>query len=328
MIIVTGGAGFIGSRLIRALNRRGRTEILVVDHLGRTEKWRNLNGLEFVDYLDRGAFLPLLEAGRFDSRAEAVFHLGACSKTTETDAAYLLENNYRYTLRLAQWSLKNPGCRFVYASSAATYGDGSQGYGDDESGLGRLRPLNAYAFSKHLFDLAARREGWFQRIVGLKYFNVFGPNEGHKGRMRSVVHKAFGQVRKDGVIRLFKSDRPEFKDGEQTRDFVYVDDAVAATLFFLDRPGVCGLFNVGSGRARTWNDLARAVFAALGLRPRIEYIPMPETLRSNYQYSTCAELTKLHRAGCDFQCRSLEAAVEEYLKGHLLAEKGEEDDGF
>ncbi len=322
MIVVTGGAGFIGSRLIGALNGRGLTDILVVDHLGRNEKWRNLLSLKYTDYLDREPFLKLLEGGGLDSRVEALFHLGACSDTTQRDAAYLMENNYRYTLRLASWWEKNRECRFVYASSAATYGDGSQGYDDDEAGLDRLRPLNAYGYSKHLFDLAASRRGWLKGVVGLKYFNVFGPNESHKRSMRSLVCKSWGQVRQEGVMRLFESHRPEFGHGEQIRDFIYVDDAVAMTLYFLDRPRLRGLYNIGTGQGRTWNDLARAVFAALELPPRIEYIPMPRELRPNYQYYTQARLEKLRRAGCDHQCLSLEESVNKYIKGHLLAGKG------
>ncbi len=318
MIIVTGGAGFIGSRLIAALNSRGLTDILVVDRLGPDEKWRNLLSLKFADYLDRGAFLKLLEEGRFDSRVRALFHLGACSDTTEKDAAFLMENNYRYSLRLAEWWEKNRDTRFVYASSAATYGDGALGFGDDEDGLERLRPLNAYGYSKHLFDLAARRRGWLKDMVGLKYFNVFGPHEGHKGAMQSLIAKTWDQVRREGVMRLFKSHRSEYADGEQARDFIYVDDAVAMTLFFLDLPAIGGLFNIGTGRPRTWNDLARALFAALGLPPRIEYIPMPGELRPNYQYYTRARMDKLHRAGCDHGCRSLEDAVREYVNNHLL----------
>jgi len=328
MIVVTGGAGFIGSRLVAALNCRGRRDILIVDHLGAGEKWKNLLGLEFAEYLDRSQFLPALEAGAFDGRLEAVFHLGACSSTTEKDAGYLLENNYRYSLRLAEWRSNRPDCRFIYASSAATYGDGRLGYGDDEARLARLRPLNAYGFSKHLFDLTARERGWLRGIAGLKYFNVFGPNEGHKGEMRSLVSKSFARVRDEGLMRLFKSHRPDYADGEQVRDFIYVDDAVAMTLFFFDHPEANGLFNIGSGEARTWNDLARALFAALGRPPRIEYVSMPESLRQQYQYYTRADLTKLRAAGCGLSCRSLEEAVREYVSQHLIGDQEGGERGF
>lgn len=321
---MTGGAGFIGSRLIAALNHRGMTDIVAVDHLGADEKWRNLLPLKISDYLDRSDFIERLEAGRFNSRIKTLIHLGACSDTTERDAAFLLENNYRYTLRLAEWWADNQAVRFVYASSAATYGDGSRGFEDDETGLDRLRPLNAYGYSKHLFDLVAWRRGWLKEMVGLKYFNVFGPHEEHKGAMRSLVAKTWDQVRREGVVRLFRSHRADCADGEQVRDFIYVDDAAAMTLFFLDHPETGGLFNIGSGKARSWNDLARAMFAALGRPPRIEYIPMPVELRPNYQYYTLAGLAKLRRAGCDHDCRSLEAAVSEYINNYLRVQ-GNED---
>ena len=310
--------------MIAALNRRGETDIVAVDHLGTDEKWRNLLPLKIHDYLDRTTFIDQLEAGRFDARITALFHLGACSTTTEKDAAYLMENNYRYTLRLGEWWADNRTVRFIYASSAAAYGDGSQGFEDDETSLDRLRPLNAYGYSKHLFDLAARRRGWLQDMVGLKYFNVFGPHEDHKGAMRSLVAKTWNQVRRDGVVRLFQSHRDDYADGEQVRDFIYVDDATAMTLFFLDHPEIGGLFNIGSGVARSWNDLARAMSAALKLPPRIDYIPMPAELRPKYQYYTRAEMGKLRRAGCDHEVRSLETAVSEYINNYLLTNQSED----
>jgi ADP-L-glycero-D-manno-heptose 6-epimerase len=319
MIVVTGGAGFIGCRLVKALNQQGESDILIVDRLGRTEKWKNLVGLTFVEYLDKAVFIERLEAGGFDNQIMALIHLGACSSTTETDADYLMENNYRYTYRLARWQREHPVCRLIYASSAATYGDGSQGYSDDESALDRLRPLNMYGYSKHLFDLQARRHGWLEHMVGLKYFNVFGPNEDHKGDMRSVINKAWPQVRDEGVMRLFKSYRPEYGHGEQLRDFIHVDDAVAMTLFFLDHPRVNGLYNIGTGRARSWNDVARALFEATGEPENIEYIPMPEALRGKYQYFTEADMAKARSAGLDHQCLSLEEGVRRYVVEHLAA---------
>ncbi len=229
MIVVTGGAGFIGSALIWALNQRGRDDILVVDRLGATDQWRNLAGLRFADYMDKDAFIEDLEAGRFAETIEAILHMGACSSTTETDADYLMANNYGYTARIAAWQASRPACRLVYASSAATYGDGANGYADDESRLDALRPLNMYGFSKHCFDLRARREGWLKAIVGLKYFNVFGPNEGHKGAMRSVINKAYVGVRDTGRMVLFKSHRTDCAHGEQRRDFIYVMAAASLT---------------------------------------------------------------------------------------------------
>lgn len=320
-ILVTGGAGFIGSALVWALNRSGADNIWIADVLDETDKWRNLVPLAFREYLEADALLPLLERdalGRFD----LVFHLGACSSTTERDAAYLMRNNYDYTRRLAARALAQDA-RFVYASSAATYGDGRHGMRDDadEAALRRLRPLNMYGYSKHLFDLYAARQGWFDRIVGLKYFNVFGPNEDHKGDMRSVVHKAFGQVRDTGTIRLFRSHRPEYRDGEQRRDFLYVKDAVAMTLHLACTPAARGLFNVGSGVAHTWLDLARAVFAALGREPRIEFVDMPASLRDRYQYFTQADIGRLRATGYDRPVTPLAAAVADTVRTYLLPDR-------
>jgi ADP-L-glycero-D-manno-heptose 6-epimerase len=260
--------------------------------------------------LDRG--LPPLRA---------ILHLGACSDTTETNGDFLMRNNFAYTRTLAQWCLAH-GVRFIYASSAATYGDGELGYDDDIALLPRLRPRNKYAYSKHAFDLWALEHGAFAgpgAITGLKYFNVFGPNEYHKGDMRSMVLKAYEQIQATGQVRLFKSHRPDFADGEQKRDFVYVDDAVALTAWFLDHPAAAGIFNVGAGVARTWNDLARAVFAAMGRPPQIEYVDMPEPIRTAYQYSTRADLNRLRAAGCHLPLRSLEDGVRDYVQNHLAA---------
>ena len=317
-IIVTGGAGFIGSNLVAALNERGQRNILVVDDLGTDEKWRNLVGLEYTDYWDKDDFRF---AVRNDALGEidAVFHLGACSSTTERNAGFLADNNYRFSRELCEWCAVHD-VRYIYASSAATYGDGTEGYSDDMERLTRLEPLNMYGYSKHMFDLWADHHGAFDRIVGLKYFNVYGPNEAHKGEMRSVVHKAFGQIRDTGCVRLFKSYRPDCADGEQVRDFIYVKDAVNATLFFYDHRDVSGLFNCGTGKARSWNDLARAVFAAVGRDPRIEYIDMPETLRARYQYRTEADVTRLRTAGFTEPFTSLEDGIEDYVRNHLMAE--------
>ncbi len=316
-ILVTGGAGFIGSALVHALNHRGLEQIVVTDLLGNDDKWRNLAPLRFVDYLDASQLLARLSQsadalGRFD----AVFHLGACSATTEMDAGYLMENNYRYTRTLCEWAL-GQGARFVYASSAATYGDGSVGM-EDTGDILPLRPLNAYGYSKQLFDLVALREGWLSQVVGLKYFNVFGPNEFHKGEMRSLVCKAYDQIISDGQIRLFRSHRPDYRDGEQQRDFVYVKDAVSATLHLAEQPGANGLFNIGSGVARTWLDLARAIFAALEREPAISFIDMPESIRDQYQYYTCANVAKLRGTGWEEPGHSLEEAVRDYVVQYLV----------
>ena len=319
-IVVTGATGFIGRNLAAELNARGHDNLLLVDNLGKDEKWRNLRGLEFEDILDPAAFLSSVEEGKL-SDVDAIFHLGACSATTERDADYLLHNNYQYTRTLCDWSLKN-GVRFIYASSAATYGDGSRGY-SDQTPLKDLRPLNMYGFSKHLMDLWAREKGYLDRVVGLKYFNVYGPYEDHKGDMRSMVHKAWGQIKETGKVRLFKSYRPEFADGEQMRDFVYVKDAVAVTLYFLDHREIGGLYNCGTGQARSWKDLMNAVFTAMNVKPNIEFIEMPEILRGKYQYFTQADMAKLRATGYTAPFTALEDAVLDYVR--FLKERESED---
>jgi ADP-L-glycero-D-manno-heptose 6-epimerase len=319
--IVTGGAGFIGSNLVRALNERGETDILVVDHLNHPAKRRNLERLTFREFSDKEEFRKRLKEGRLPGFA-AVFHLGACSSTTEMDEAYINDNNYLYTRELCEWALRT-GSRFVYASSAAPYGDGSLGYSDSDAATPSLKPLNPYGRSKQLFDLWALETGALKKIAGLKYFNVYGPWEDHKGDMRSLVHKAHGQLMREGRIALFKSYRPEYRDGEQERDFVHVSDAVDVTLFFHDHPDACGLFNCGTGRARTWIDLANAVFAAAGLPPRIEFIEMPETIRDKYQYHTLADLSKLRGAGYLAPFLSIEEGVRRYVEEYLAKEARE-----
>jgi ADP-L-glycero-D-manno-heptose 6-epimerase len=318
-VLVTGGAGFIGSALVWALNRRGCERIIVCDRLGTDEKWRNLTPLRFADYVEADDLLPRLQNGAL-GKFNLVLHLGACSSTTERDAGFLIRNNYEFTRDLAAWSLANR-TRFVYASSAATYGDGAAGMEDNDAKLDTLRPLNMYGYSKHLFDLHAKRAGFLGRIVGLKYFNVFGPNEDHKGDMRSVVHKSFGQVRDTGVIRLFKSHRPDYRDGEQKRDFLYVKDAVAMTLHLAADEKAGGLFNIGSGGARTWLDLARAVFAALKRAPKIEFTEMPEGIRDKYQYFTEANLARLRASGYTAPVTPLEGAVSDYIGNYLVPDR-------
>ena len=318
-VLVTGGAGFIGSALVWGLNQHGCENIVVCDLLGTTEKWRNLAPLRFADYVEADALLPRLQSGAL-GKFDLVLHMGACSATTEKDSTYLIKNNYEFTKDLAVWSLANK-TRFVYASSAATYGDGSAGMDDNESILDALRPLNMYGYSKHLFDLHARRAGFLNKIVGLKYFNVFGPNEDHKGDMRSLVHKSFAQVQSEGVIRLFKSYRKEYKNGEQKRDFLYVKDCVAMTLHLAATPKANGLFNIGSGGARSWVDLANAVFIALKKKPNVKFIEMPETIRDKYQYFTQANLLRLRGAGYTAPVTSLENAVFDYVRKYLLLDK-------
>ena len=316
-VIVTGGAGFIGSALVWELNRRGCSQVLIADFPADRDKSANLVGLRYTEMIGPSGLAARLLSGSM-GKLDCIFHLGACSSTTETNEKYLRENNYEYSRALAEWAL-GAGVRFVYASSAATYGDGSAGMDDsDPRQMERLRPLNLYGQSKQWMDLHAWREGWLDRIVGLKYFNVFGPNENHKGDMRSLVCKSYTEVLKTGVIRLFKSYRPEYLDGEQRRDFLYVKDAVAMTLHLAANPAANGIFNIGSGEARTWNDLARAVFAALGREPRIDYIEMPESIREKYQYFTQADIRKLRSTGYDPPITSLEDAVREYVVNYLV----------
>jgi ADP-L-glycero-D-manno-heptose 6-epimerase len=312
MIVVTGGAGFIGSAVVWRLNQLGENKIIVVDELGKDEKWKNLVGLSFEDFMDKDEFISIVLEDSIPFEIETIIHMGANSSTTEKDADHLLFNNYEYTKELAIYSIKN-NIRFIYASSAATYGDGSLGFDDDEGKLEILRPLNMYGYSKHLFDLYAKRNGLLDKIVGLKYFNVFGPNEYHKGDMRSVAHKAFEQIRDLGVVRLFKSFNPQYKDGEQMRDFIYVKDAVDMTLFFLDKKDLNGIYNVGSGKARAWNDLVAALFKSMGRPLNIEYIDLPENLKDKYQYFTEARLNKIKNAGYNNTIASLERGVADYV---------------
>jgi ADP-L-glycero-D-manno-heptose 6-epimerase len=332
MIIVTGGAGFIGSAVVWRLNQLGMEDILIVDHLGTGEKWKNLVPLRFRNYLEKDEFLRLIGhdrlpilSGNGKNGIDAIVHLGACSSTMEQDASYLVKNNFEYTKQLALFATKND-IRFIYASSAATYGDGADGFSDDEGKLYELRPLNMYGYSKQLFDVWAKDNGLLDRIVGLKYFNIFGPNEYHKADMRSLVVKAYEQIVSTGKIHLFKSYRSDYADGEQKRDFLYVKDAVEMTLHLLDNRNTNGVFNIGGGEANTWNRLAAAIFRSLGKPERIEYIDMPETIREKYQYYTRADITNLRRTGYDRPLKPLEEAVEDYVAKYLVPRKrlGEE----
>lgn len=321
-VLVTGAAGFIGSALVWKLNESGQEDILVCDRLGADEKWRNLVPLRFVDYLDADDLMGRLAAGGKElGEIGLVLHMGACSTTTERDADFLMRNNFQFTQALCRWCLGH-GARFVYASSAATYGDGAAGMSDaPDADLMRLRPLNMYGYSKHLFDCWARQEGLLNRMVGLKFFNVFGPNEDHKGDMRSVVHKAFHQIRATGKVQLFKSYRPDYPDGGQKRDFLYVKDCVDMTLHLARQPMAGGLFNVGSGQAHTWVELVTPIFQAMQLPVAIEFIDMPEALRGKYQYFTKAEIRRLRSVGYDREPTSLSEAVTDYVSNYLLPGK-------
>jgi len=311
IIIVTGAAGMIGSGVVRHLNDLGKTNLLLVDDLKRTEKWKNLVGKKFVNLISKHKLFDYLR-GREDL-VEAIIHLGACSDTVETDGDYLLENNFHYTIRLAQWALEE-NKRFIYASSAATYGDGAMGFSEDA--LEELRPLNMYGYSKHLADLWMKREGVLDQVVGLKYFNVFGPNEYHKGRMASMVLKMTEKAL-CGPIQLFKSNDPRFGDGDQCRDFIYVKDAVKMTCAFLEN-NVGGIFNIGQGKPTTWNQLAYALFKGLQKDPEIQYIEMPADLSKQYQNYTCASMRKFHTLSSKLSCMPIEESVCEYVQEYLM----------
>lgn len=321
MIIVTGGAGFIGSAFVWRLNQEGITDIIIVDSLKTSEKWRNLVGLQYDNYLHKDDFLDMVLENALPKGVEAIVHMGACSATTELDGDYLMENNYRYTQILADWAIKK-NVRFIYASSAATYGNGHHGFDDDHDKVQLLRPINRYGYSKHFFDLASLRHGLIDHCVGLKFFNVFGPNEYHKGEMRSVVCKAHREIFETGKIQLFKSHRPDYGDGEQKRDFIYIKDVVDAMWYLLNNRKICGVFNLGTGQARSWNEVARALFAALGREPQIDYFDMPKGLRNQYQYFTQANMEKLKTALPNIRFRPLEDTIKEYVVDYLNQGRG------
>lgn len=314
-IIVTGSAGFIGSGIVRYLNDKGRENLVLVDLLDHPDKKENLKNKNYYQLLSISELIPWLKGK--EQEIGAIIHLGACSDTLEANAAYLQENNTNYTIQLAAYALTN-GIRFIYASSAATYGDGSLGFSDAHEMLENLKPLNLYGQSKHLFDLWAKKEGVLDQIVGLKYFNVFGPNEAHKGRMASMVYKMVPIVQKEGVVRLFKSSEPDrFPDGGQCRDFIYVKDAVRMTCEFLDNQRG-GIFNIGMGRPTTWNQLATAIFKALNQPVNIEYIDMPVDLVKQYQNYTCADMGKYFSGKQLSFDYDIEQAVKDYVQNHLL----------
>ncbi|MGH9946219.1 MAG: ADP-glyceromanno-heptose 6-epimerase [Pyrinomonadaceae bacterium] len=327
-IIVTGGAGFIGSAIVARLNELGHDDILIVDRHDETGKERNLESLKFCDFVDADELIGDLSKY---NETDLILHMGACSSTTETDEEYMMRNNFHYTKELAEFAVANE-IRFIYASSAATYGDGSAGMNDGVEELNNLKPLNLYGYSKHLFDQHAAEKGWFEKIVGLKYFNVFGPNENHKGDMRSLVNKAFDQINETGSLKLFKSHNADYADGEFGRDFVYVKDAVDMTLHFMESRALTnvraaiagdtgGLFNVGSGQMNTWNALADAIFKALDLPKNVEFIDMPENLRDRYQYHTQADLTRIRAAGYTTDLMPLDSAVDDYVRNYLVPGK-------
>jgi ADP-L-glycero-D-manno-heptose 6-epimerase len=310
MIVLTGGAGFIGSCFLWKLNQMGVTDILVVDQLDNSEKWKNLLGKKYTDYMQKDDFLRILP--EMDN-ISAIVHMGAESSTQKTDGDLYIRDNFEYSKALAEYASAR-GIPFIYASSAATYGEGEAGYDDDESALNDLRPLNMYGYSKHMFDLWLQNTGRLGKACGLKFFNVFGPNEYHKGNMKSVICGTFDDVAERGEIKLFKSYRAEYPDGGQMRDFVYVKDICEAMWWLLQNPKVTGIYNLGTGIARSWNDIANAMFAGVGKKPNIEYIDMPEHLKPKYQYFTQANMDKLRAAGFDHKFMTLEESIADYCE--------------
>jgi ADP-L-glycero-D-manno-heptose 6-epimerase len=314
-IVITGAAGMIGSGVVRYLNDLGYKNLILVDDLKESEKWKNLVGKQFNHWISKTTLFQWLEGK--ESEIDAIIHLGACSDTMETNGDYLLENNYRFSIRLAQWALER-NKRFIYASSAATYGDGSKGFIDDESQLEVLSPINMYGFSKHMVDLWMKQQNVLDRVVGLKYFNVFGPNEYHKGRMASMILKMAHIAKNEGVIRLYQSnDLARFAHGEQKRDFIYVKEAVQKSVFFLTSLA-CGIYNIGSGCPTSWNQMASYLFGALGKKVEIRYIEMPKELDKQYQNFTCADMKKSSSLFSQLPKISMEEAVREYVQDYLL----------
>ena len=317
MIIVTGGAGFIGNATIWKLNQQGISDIIIADELGCHEKWRNLLDRQFIDFIHKSVFLNWLRQSQ--SPIEAVIHLGACSTTTEKDADFLMENNTQFTLEVFRYC-STKGIPLIYASSAATYGNATT-FSDDHTLIPHLRPNNKYGFSKHLTDCWTLRQGYHTppRWYGLKFFNVFGPGEWHKGSQTSVAFQAFHQIQASGTVKLFKSHRQDYDHGEQQRDFIYIKDVVDIIYHFLNlaQKGQNGIYNVGTGIQRSFKDLALASFAALEQAPKIDYIDMPEKIRKNYQYFTKSDITKLRRSGYKNEFYSLECGISDYLKNYL-----------
>ena len=321
MKIITGGAGFIGSAICWRLNKDNYKDILLVDSDISGTKKNNLEGIHYSDYLDKDTFLDQLAKKTLKNKVDSIYHMGACSSTTEEDMEFLKKNNFEFSKTLALWCIEN-NVRYIYASSAATYGDGSNGFDDDEKLIPTLKPLNKYGLSKQMFDMWVLENNLQSKFVGLKYFNVFGPNENHKGDMRSMVNKQYKNAVASGKIKLFKSELPEYKDGEQKRDFVYIRDAVEMTVFFdISNPVGStknGIFNIGSGVASTWNQLANAIFKALGREPVIEYIDMPDNLKNQYQYYSKANLAKIRNAGYNETITGLDDSVKEYVQEYLM----------
>ncbi len=324
MKIITGGSGFIGSAICWRLNTLGISDIVIVDSDIEGTKQKNLENLKYLEFIDKQTFLTKLNNGKFSGKADTIYHMGACTSTTENDMDYLIKNNFEYTKILGEWCVRN-NVRYIYASSAATYGAGELGFDDDEKMIPNLKPLNKYGLSKQMFDIWVLENNLQNKFTGLKYFNVYGPNENHKADMRSMVNKAYSQIKETGKLKLFKSDKKEYEDGEQKRDFVYVKDAVEMTIFFDPQNPVgnskTGIYNIGSGRASSWNELASAIFKAMGKEINIEYVDMPDSLKNQYQYYSKANLDKIRHVGYVNDVTSIEDSVRDYVVNYLAKDK-------
>jgi ADP-L-glycero-D-manno-heptose 6-epimerase len=324
MKIITGGSGFIGSAICWRLNKLGVSDIVIVDSDIEGTKQKNLENLKYLEFIDKQTFLTKLNNGKFSGKADTIYHMGACTSTTENDMDFLIKNNFEYTKILGEWCVRS-NVRYIYASSAATYGAGELGFDDDEKMIPSLKPLNKYGLSKQMFDIWVLENNLQNKFVGLKYFNVYGPNENHKADMRSMVNKAYSQIKETGKLKLFKSDKKEYEDGEQKRDFVYVKDAVEMTIFFdVSNPvgnSKTGIYNIGSGRASSWNELAGAIFKAMGKEINIEYVDMPDNLKNQYQYFSKADLGKIRKAGYINGVTSIEDSVRDYVVNYLAQDK-------
>jgi len=323
MKIITGGAGFIGSAICWNLNKQGISEIILVDENTTGSKEQNISGLKYTDYIDKDSFLKLVQKSAINYKVDTIYHMGACSSTTENNMEYLIENNVEYSKSLGKWCISN-NAKYIYASSAATYGNGENGFDDDIETIPKLKPLNKYGLSKQMFDMWVIENKLLEKFTGLKYFNVFGPNESHKGDMRSMVNKAYDQINETGKLKLFRSLKPEYKDGEQLRDFIYVKDAVEMTVFFDPVTGAgkgnTGIFNIGSGTASTWLNAADAVFKTLGKTPQIEWIDIPDNIKDQYQYYSKANIIRLRSAGYKNEIAKLEVSIDDYVKNYLAHE--------
>ena len=317
MILLTGGAGFIGSAFLRKLNDLGYNDIIVVDHLAESPKWKNLIGKNIVKYIPKEELFEAMKTDPIFSNLDSIIHLGACSRTTERNVDYIIKNNYDFSIRLAEFANQND-IRFIYASSAATYGNGDEGYSDTV--FHNLKPLNPYGFSKHLFDLWVINKKLDKKFVGLKFFNVFGPNEYHKDDMSSMVYKAYNQIKETHKVKLFKSNEDVYPDGGQMRDFVYIKDVCEIMAKILENNHIYGIYNIGTGVARSWNDLMTSVFKSLNMTPDIEYVEMPDSIKGQYQNFTQADLTKLNNKIKDFKFASLEDNVADYVQNYLEKE--------